>query len=343
MDLRERLGLVQSSLAILADSLRDDDTVSVVSFEDEATPLLEPTPARDTETILAAIDRLSPGGSTNLESGLRLGYRQARKAFRDNATNLVVLASDGVANVGDTAPGSLVDEIRREGAAGIHLVTVGYGMGNYNDHLMEQLADLGDGFYAYVDDLDEAERLFREDLTATLVPVATEARVQVRFDPELVSSYRLVGYDNREIGDDDFTDDAVDAGELAAAQHSTALYEVRPVAGLDALTAIGTATVRWTPVDGGPAREATTDLLSAGGDQPTGSFGLDAVVADLAQLLKRAEPFGDRAVSLADLERRAGRLEDAGVEGAAEVRDLVRLARAAKPAPAPVDGPPRHR
>ena len=115
---------------------------------------------RDTDAILAPIDELKPGGSTNLEAGLRLGYEQAREAFGEEATNVVVLASDGVANVGRTGPGSILDQIPEEGADGIHLVTVGFGMGNYNDHLMEQLADLGDGFYAYVDDLDEAERLF---------------------------------------------------------------------------------------------------------------------------------------------------------------------------------------
>ena len=182
MDIRERLGLVQSSLALLADRLRDDDTVSVVSFEDRAKPLLKPTPVRQTQKILAAVERLTPGGSTNLEAGLALGYQQAREAFDPEAVNLVVLCSDGVANVLATGPGSITDRIAEEGADGIHLVTVGYGLGNYNDHLMEQLANLGDGFYAYVDTYDEAERLFGRDLTTTLVPVAGEARAQVAFD-----------------------------------------------------------------------------------------------------------------------------------------------------------------
>ena len=172
MDIRERLGLVQSSLALLADRLNPDDTVSVVSFEDKARPLLPPTPVRDTDAILDAIEELKPGGSTNLEAGLRLGYEQAREAFDPEAVNLVVLASDGVANVGHTGPNSIVDTIQEEGADGIHLVTVGYGLGNYNDHLMEQLADLGDGFYAYVDTYAEAEQLFGEDLVTTLTPVA---------------------------------------------------------------------------------------------------------------------------------------------------------------------------
>src|SRR3954454_10737742 len=159
----------------------------MVFMEDRARTLIDATPVSDTEEILGAVDRLTPRGSTNREAGLRLGYQEARASFRDDATNVVVLASDGVANVGRTGPGSIVEEIREQGLDGIHLVTVGYGMGNYNDHLMEQLADLGDGFYAYVDDLAEPEPVFRDRITTALVPVAAQARAQVAFDPTVVS------------------------------------------------------------------------------------------------------------------------------------------------------------
>jgi Ca-activated chloride channel family protein len=330
MDIRERLGLVQASLALLADRLDPDDTVSVVSFEDKARPILEPTPVGDTEAILDAVEALTPGGSTNLEAGLRLGYEQAREAFDPEAVNLVVLASDGVANVGDTGPGSIIETIQEEGADGIHLVTVGYGLGNYNDHLMEQLADLGDGFYAYVDDYAEAEQLFGEDLVTTLVPVAAEARAQVAFDPELVSSYRLVGYDNRAISDDDFTDPGTDAGELGAGHHATALYEVRLAADVEPGAVIGTAAVRWTPVGtGGPSgmqEEAAIELHAAEASAdgaPSQRFELAATVADLAQLLKHAAPYDDRAVALEDLLARARTLDEpdlvAVIEQAIEV------------------------
>jgi Ca-activated chloride channel family protein len=341
MDIRERLGLVQSSLALLADSLRDDDTVSVVSFEDEATPILEPTPVSDTDAILAAIDELKPGGSTNLEAGLRLGYAEARKSFRDDATNIVLLASDGVANVGRTGPGSLVDEIRSEGTKGIHLVTVGYGMGNYNDHLMEQLADLGDGFYSYVDDFAEAERLFRDELATSLVPVAAEARAQVEFDPDVVSSYRLVGYDNRDIADEDFDDQSVDAGELGAGHHATALYEVRLVDGVDPGAPIGTATVQWTSVEDGDTERTSTGLVAADDAQPEGGLALEAAVADLAQLLKGAAPYDERDVTLGDLAERVDALVEADVPGAAGVDAMIRLAERGRSEPAqPGDGPP---
>ncbi len=324
MDIRERLGLVQSSLALLADRLNDDDTVSVVSFEDQATPILEPTPVRQTDKIMDAVEALKPGGSTNLEAGLRLGYQQARESFDEDAVNLVVLCSDGVANVGRTGPGSITEQIAEEGAEGIHLVTVGYGMGNYNDHLMEQLANLGDGFYSYVDTFDEAEQLFGSDLTTTLTPVAGEARTQVEFDPELVESYRLIGYDNRAIADDDFEDMDVDAGELGAGHRATALYEVRLAEGVEPGATIGTATVRWTSTETGGTSTATADLTSAAADaEPSGDLALATTVADLAQLLKSAEPVADRGLDLGVLEERARAL------GNEELLTMIEQARAA--------------
>jgi Ca-activated chloride channel family protein len=318
MDIRNRLGLVQSSLALLADRLAGDDTVSVVSFEDQARPILEPTPVRDTGKILDAIEDLEPGGSTNLEAGLRLGYEQARAGFDEDAVNLVVLASDGVANVGATGPGSITEKIAEEGRDGIHLVTVGYGMGNYNDHLMEQLADLGDGFYSYVDTYAEAEQLFGTDLTTTLTPVAAEARTQVSFDPELVTAYRLVGYDNRAIADDEFDDLSVDAGELGAGHHATALYEVRLADGAAPGTPIGSATVKWAGVTDGRPHEATAELVAADPEAaPTRSLMLASIVADLAESLKDAE----------DL---SGLRDRAGAVGADELVRLIDEAEVAR-------------
>lgn len=323
MDIRERLGLVQSSLALLADRLRDDDTVSVVSFEDDAKPVLEPTPVSDTETILDAVERLRPGGSTNLEAGLALGYEQARAAFDPDGVNLVVLCSDGVANVGATGPGSIVDRISEEGADGIHLVTVGYGMGNYNDHLMEQLADRGDGFYAYVDTFAEAERLFGRDLTTTLVPVAEEARAQVAFDPAAVTSYRLVGYDNRALDDEEYDDLGVDAGELGSGHRATALYEVELADGVEPGSVLGTASVRWRSPGGG-AQDATTDIVAADPTaEPSDDVALATTVADLAELLKTGRY---DAEAIADLRLRAGELADRGVPGAADLVEMVDLA-----------------
>jgi Ca-activated chloride channel homolog len=328
MDLQSRLGLVKSSLAVLANRLRDDDTVAVVSFDDEARPILEPTPVRDTDAILAAVDELQPGGSTNLEAGLRLGYDQARASYDDDAVNVVVLCSDGVANVGDTMPESIVDTIAEEGAAGIHLVTVGFGMGNYNDHLMEQLADRGDGFYSYVDTYDEAERLFGTELTTTLVPVAAEARAQVRFDPELVSSYRLIGYEDRAMADESFEDLGVDAGELGPGHHATALYEVRLSDAVEPGDSIGTAELRWAgPSDGEPHRASAT-IRSATEASPGDGFELASAVADTALLVKGADGLVDGR-SLDELESRVAGLAARDVDGADELLEVLEEVRSA--------------
>src|SRR5690606_38225925 len=151
--------------------------------------------------------------------------------------NVVVLASDGVANVGVTGADELTDTIDAAGRDGIHLVTVGYGMGNYNDHLMEQLADRGDGFYSYIDTFAEARRLFVDELTPTLAVVAAQAKVQVVFDDAVVERYRLIGYANRALDDSQFTDDTADAGELGAGHQVSAVYELDLVDGAPSATA----------------------------------------------------------------------------------------------------------
>lgn len=332
MDIRERLGLVQSSLALLADRLDEDDTVSVVTFEERAVLLLPPTPVSDTDAILETVEDLTPGGGTNLEAGIRLGYEQARKAFDEDALNLVVLCSDGVANIGATGPGSITDTIAEEGADGISLVTVGYGLGNYNDHLMEQLANLGDGFYSYVDTFDEAEQLFGSELTTTLVPVAREARAQVRFDPEVVTSYRLIGYENRELADEDFEDLAVDAGELGSGHHATALYEVELADGVEPGATLGTATVLWEDLASGDAEQADVELTlgDTGDGAASPDLELAATAADLAQFLKGKGPIEDRGVTLDDLAARVDALVADDVPGADELAEIVAGVREAR-------------
>ncbi|MGI8985214.1 MAG: YfbK domain-containing protein [Nocardioidaceae bacterium] len=287
MDIRERLGLVKSSLALLADTLDDDDTLFIVTYGDEAEPLLEPTAVSETDTILDAIDELRPGGSTNLEAGLRTGYAQATDAFRPDAISTVILASDGVANVGVTGPGRLAGQIAEAGDDGIHLVTMGFGMGNYNDDLMEQLADQGNGFYAYVDTFAEAERLFVEDLTSTLTVVAADARVQVGFDEQQVESYRLLGYENRAIDDDDFTDMEVDAGEVGAGHTVTALYEAELAEGIDEDEPIGEVDLRWISVDDDAQDQATAGIVLADAGADTEALALASVVAEAAQRAER--------------------------------------------------------
>ena len=283
----DRLELVKRALALLVEELRPRDTVALVVYGSDARVVLQPTRARDADEILAAIDSLRPEGSTNAEAGLRLGYQLAREALAEGGINRVILASDGVANVGVTDAQGILDEIRRDADAGIQLVTVGFGMGNYNDVLLEQLADDGDGFYAYVDQLDEARRLFVEDLTGTLQSVALDARVQVEFNPDAVEAYRLIGFENRAIDDDDFRDDDVEAGAIGAGHASTALYALRLErdAGWDARLA--TVSLRWTDPESGRADELAEDVYGSDladsfrATEP--AFQLDALVAAAAE------------------------------------------------------------
>jgi len=282
-----RLGLVKQSLRLLVEGLRRDDTIGIVVYGTQARVLLEPTSARDAGTILDAIESLEPEGSTNAEAGLRLGYEMAREQLRDEGINRVVLASDGVANVGATDAESILSRIRDDAEAGIQLVSVGFGMGNFNDALLEKLADDGDGFYAYVDDLDEARRLFVDDLTGTLQSVALDARVQVEFAPDVVEAYRLIGFENRAINDEDFRDDRVDAGAIGAGHEVTALYALRLSGESGDEGRIGTVSLRWTDPGADRADELGRDIrlsdLARTFRAADSTFKLDAIVAATAE------------------------------------------------------------
>jgi len=227
MNRENRLGLVKKSLYALLDSLRPEDQVAIVVYGDYAQLVLEPSSVEDGNRIREAIAQLAPNGSTNAEQGLVVGYDIARTMFSRDSNNRVLLCSDGVANVGRTGPDSILERVQSAATEGIYLTTVGFGMGNYNDVLMEQLANKGDGSYYYVDRLEAAERVFTENLTGTLQVIARDAKIQVEFDPEQVLAYRLLGFENREVADKDFRNDSVDAGEIGSGHRVVALYEVR--------------------------------------------------------------------------------------------------------------------
>jgi len=247
MDMENRLGLVKKSLELLVEQLGENDYVSIVVYGYQAEVVLEPTSGDQKELILRAINSLRPTGSTNAEAGLRLGYQQALQAFNRDGVNRLVLCSDGVANVGNTGPDSILENIKHYASEGVFLTTVGFGMGNYNDVLMEQLADDGNGFYAYVDTLKEAKRLFVQDLTGTLQVIALDTKVQVDFNPQTVARYRLVGFENRAVADQDFRNDDVDAGEVGAGHSVTALYEIKLHPDEDGL--LSTVYLRWEDPD----------------------------------------------------------------------------------------------
>ncbi len=226
MDRDDKFPLVQQMLGTLVTQLDERDTVALVTFDASARIELPPTQASERRTILDAIDRLQPGGSTGLQAGLDTAYTLASWTYEPGHTNRVILASDGLANTGITDPSTLVTRIRDHADLGITLTSIGFGYGAYNDPMMECLADKGDGSYHFVHQASEAERLFEAELASTLQVVARDVKAQVWWDPSAVKRHRLVAYDNRVLDDAQFDDDTVDAGDLGALHQVTALYEV---------------------------------------------------------------------------------------------------------------------
>ncbi|UXV19983.1 VWA domain-containing protein [Pseudomonas fluorescens] len=330
MDRREGLPLVKSTLKLLVDQLREQDRVSLVVYAGESRVVLKPTSGREKTTIRNAIDQLSAGGSTAGASGIELAYQMARAGFIDKGINRILLATDGDFNVGISDFDSLKQMAVDQRKSGVSLTTLGFGVDNYNEHLMEQLADAGDGNYAYIDNLREARKVLVDQLGSTLAVVARDVKLQVEFNPSQISEYRLLGYENRALKREDFNNDKVDAGEIGAGHTVTALYEIVPKGEQGWLEPLRYATapaventsaelallrVRYKPAAGGasqlierPIRNQTTqasdDLRFAaavaafaqqlkGDGRYTGSMRLQDTAA-LARSARGDDPFGLR-------------------------------------------------
>jgi Ca-activated chloride channel family protein len=222
----DRLGLVQQSLRMLVDNLNPTDSVAICTYAGSVREVLAPTGIEDKAKIHEAIAALTAGGGTAMGSGLELAYKLASANFIDGGVNRIIVCSDGDANVGRTSQQEIQATIKSYVEKGITLSTTGFGTGNYKDALMEALADKGNGNYSYIDSLQQAKRVFVEQLAGTLEVIAKDVKVQVEFDPKSVASYRLVGYENRKLENQDFRNDKVDAGEIGAGHRVTALYEL---------------------------------------------------------------------------------------------------------------------
>ncbi|MCS6098005.1 vWA domain-containing protein [Shewanella baltica] len=225
----DKLPLLQTALKLLTAQLSAQDKVSIVVYAGAAGVVLDGASGNDTQTLIYALEQLSAGGSTNGGQGITQAYQLAQRHFIPNGINRVILATDGDFNVGVTDFDDLIALIEKEKDHGIGLTTLGFGLGNYNDQLMEQLADKGNGNYAYIDTLNEARKVLVDELSSTLFTIAKDVKVQVEFNPALVSEYRLIGYENRALAREDFNNDKVDAGEIGAGHTVTALYELRYV------------------------------------------------------------------------------------------------------------------
>jgi len=226
MQSADKLELLKSALRLLVRELKADDQVSMVVYAGASGVVLEPTAGDQAATITTALDGLTAGGSTNGGAGIRLAYRLAQQSFIKDGINRVILATDGDFNVGTVDFEMLKQLVEGQREHGIGLTTLGFGSGNYNDHLMEQLADAGNGNYAYIDTLSEARKALVDEMSSTLLTIAKDVKIQVEFNPGTVAEYRLIGYQNRSLAREDFSNDEVDAGEIGAGHSVTAIYEI---------------------------------------------------------------------------------------------------------------------
>jgi Ca-activated chloride channel family protein len=312
-----KLPLVKSALAMLVEQLSARDRVAIVVYAGASGLVLPSTPGDRQNDILAALDNLSAGGSTNGGQGIMLAYKVAQDNFIEGGTNRVILATDGDFNVGVTSEGDLVRLIEEKRRSGVFLSVLGFGSGNLQDATMEKLADKGNGHYAYIDTLAEARKVLGGEVGGTIVTIAKDVKIQVEFNPRLVAGYRLIGYENRLLADRDFYDDTKDAGEIASGHNVTALYEIVPAGqkvegtNIDALKYQQQQPI--APTDAANSREMLTiklrykepdqndsRLLSVGVADARGAFAnasenlkFSAAVAAFGMLLRDSKHKGD--------------------------------------------------
>jgi len=228
MNSDDKLQLAKASLKMLTKQLRAQDTITLITYAGNTEVVLPATPGNQTPKILNAIDNLSANGSTNGEAAIKLAYQQAEENFKKQGINRILMLTDGDFNVGVSNVKDMLDIIRNNRDKGISLSTLGFGQGNYNDHMMEQVADNGNGNYSYIDSLSEAKKVLIDEMSSTFNTVAKDVKIQLEFNPAAVSEWRLIGYENRLLAKEDFNNDKVDAGELGAGKSVVALFEVTP-------------------------------------------------------------------------------------------------------------------
>lgn len=244
-----KLPLVIEGMKVLLDQLKNKDRVAIVVYAGSSGLVLDSTPVKQKKKIVRALSALSAGGSTNGGAGLQLAYQTARENFIEDGVNRVILCSDGDFNVGMTGTDQLVAEATRQSKSGTELTVLGFGMGNHNDAMMERISNSGAGNYAFVDTVSEAKKVLADQVTGTLFTVAKDVKIQVEFNPAVVSAYRLIGYENRILAKEDFNDDKKDAGEIGAGHRVTALYEIAPVGKLPDSIAPDVDPLKYQPTD----------------------------------------------------------------------------------------------
>lgn len=288
MDEPDKLPLLKRAFTLLVNEMGPDDTVSIVTYAGSAGVALEPTSGSEKAKILAALETLQPGGSTAGAQGIEAAYRLAEQAMVEGGTNRVLLATDGDFNVGISDPDGLERVIEAERQKGVFLSVLGFGMGNYNDAVMQALAQAGNGNAAYIDSYSEARKVLVEELGGTLMTVAKDVKVQVEFNPATVSEYRLIGYETRALAREDFNNDAVDAGDVGAGHSVTAIYEIVPVG---------------APGSADPLRYGEDAVAVPGDDAEYGFLKIryKAPGADVSELIEAPIPVAGQYQAIGDL------------------------------------------
>jgi Ca-activated chloride channel family protein len=238
MSAANKLPLLKQAFRMLVNELRAEDRVAIVVYAGAAGLVLESTPGSQKARIIAALDQLQSGGSTAGGAGLKLAYKVAQENFKEEGNNRIILATDGDFNVGASSNAEMERLIEKKRESGIFMTVLGFGMGNYKDDKMEIIADKGNGNYAYIDNIQEARKVFITEFGGTLFTIAKDVKFQIEFNPVRVKGYRLVGYENRLLNDEDFNDDKKDAGEMGAGHTVTALYELIPAGSSESLKSI---------------------------------------------------------------------------------------------------------
>jgi|GEM_PF-463321 len=290
----DRIGFARQSLSLLLDQVGTDDRIQIIAYSDQAQFVLPPSPATEKARIMAAFDRLQCNGSTNLEEGLRRAYEQAAQAFIPGAENRVILISDGVANLGADSAQEILNKVAANRKQGITCSVFGVGTGTYNDKMLQELANKGDGVYRFLDSAEEVKTAFVDDLAATLNFIAKDAKIQVEWNPKTVRRYRQMGYEKRKLTKEQFRDDTVDAGEVGSGQSVTALYELELMPDVTPESSLGTVRIRYQRTDNGKVEEIESALVAATVLRPAHQasvyFKVAASAAEFAELL-RGSPY----------------------------------------------------
>ncbi|MDY7231560.1 vWA domain-containing protein [Hyalangium rubrum] len=321
MQSQDKLPLAKEAIKLAVKNLNENDTVAIVTYAGSTRDVLAPTPATDQQRIYAAVDALQSGGGTAMGSGMEMAYRHAVKKASGSVVSRVIVLTDGDANIGpNLSANSILESIEKYVAEGVTLSTIGFGMGNYRDDLMEKLADKGNGNAFYVDSWQEAKKVFETQLTGTLEVIAKDVKIQVEFNPQAVRRYRLVGYENRDVADRDFRNDKVDAGEIGAGHNVTALYEVELTG---EAASLATVRIRAKAPNGTEASEQSfafeRNMMRSSVETASSDFRFALAVASTADILRASPSAQDWSLVT------ARKLAEGATEGQAERAEFVKL------------------